>query len=150
MMNDKGITLISLIIYVIGMTIVVAIISVVTAFFYKNINVKEINDSTILQYSKFSSIFLDEINKENNRIIDCKTYQENDNKISYIIFSSGNQYTYKGENKSIYKNKIRICTEIEDCYFEYTFADSKYSIKVNFKTSETDMTGENAMIYTLK
>lgn len=151
MKTSKGITLTSLIIYVIGMVIVVGTISTLTSFFYKNIDIDNINDDTLTQYTKFSSIFLEEINKENNKIIDCKTQiLENNKKISYIIFSSGNQYTFMSENNSIYKNKIKICENVEDCDFSYLYGDSKYSIKVNFKNKNVDMTGHNALQYTMK
>lgn len=149
MKNSKGITLISLIVYVVGMTLVVALIATITSFFYKNINVGDINTDNTTQFTKFSSVFSDEINREDNTVIDCKTYTENSIKISYIIFSSGNQYTFKKENNAIYKNNIKICENIEDCDFSYIFIDSKYSITVNFKTKNIDMTGDNAIVYNL-
>lgn len=148
MKNNKGVTLTSVIIYVIGMAIVIGTISTLTSFFYNNIEVSEINDDSTTQYTKFSSIFLEEINKENNFIVDCKTTTENGEKISYIIFYTGNQYTFK--NNSIYKNKIKICQNIDDCDFSYSFVDSVYKIKVNFKTKTIDMTGDSAVVYNLK
>lgn len=148
MKNNTGITLISLLLYVIGMTIVVGTIATLTSYFYKNINVGDIEDTTT-QYTKFSSIFSEDINKKNNSVIDSKTIEENGTKVSYIIFSSGNQYTFKSENKSIYKNNIKICDNVEDCDFSYWFVDSKYSVKVNFKTKKLNMTGDNAVTYTL-
>ena len=147
MKNNKGITLTSLIIYIIGMIIVIGTISTLTSFFYKNINIDDISDDSTTQYTKFSSIFSDEINKQNNAVIECKTITEDENKISYIIFSSGNQYTFNEKNKSIYKNKIKICQNVSDCEFSSSFIDSKYSVKVNFKTKNINMTGNNAITY---
>ena len=103
MKDSKGITLTSLIIYIIGMLIVVSIISTLTSFFYKNVNIGNINNDTT-QFTKFSSIFSDEINRVNNSVLECRVLEENGFKVSYIIFSSGNQYTFKSENKAIYKN----------------------------------------------
>ena len=148
MKNNRGITLTSLIIYVIGMVIVVSIIATLTTFFYKNINITDIKDTTS-QYTKFSSIFLDEINRDNNSIVDCKTFLEDENKVSYIIFSSGNQYTFKGENGAIYKNNIKICEDIDECDFSYSFVDSEYVVRVDFKAGSIDMSGEKAIFYTL-
>ena len=71
MKSNKGITLTSLIIYVIGLTIMVATIATLTTFFYKNIDAGDINTDTT-QYTKFSSVFLYLINRKNNRVIDCK------------------------------------------------------------------------------
>ena len=131
MKDNRGITLTSLIIYVIGMVIVVSLIATLTTFFYKNVNVDNISKDTT-QYTKFSNLFLDEINKKDNEIVEWKTTEEDVQKISYIIFSDGNQYTYKAENKSIYKNKIKICKDVEECEFSYIYIDSTYQIKINF------------------
>lgn len=153
MKNNKGITLTSLIIYIIGMLIVIATIATLTSFFYKNVNINEIEKVSTEQFTEFSNIFSKEINKTNNKIIDCKTntevIEEKEYKVSYIIFSSGNQYTYKQETNTIYKNNIKVCTDIEDCDFSYTFINSVYQIKVNFKTANLDMTGENAVNYSM-
>lgn len=149
MSDNKGITMTSLIIYVLGMVIAVSIIATLTSFFYKNVNVGNISKDTT-QYTQFSNIFSKEIERKNNKVVDCKTTEEDGNKISYIIFSSGNQYTYKSQNKSVYKNKVRICQNVENCEFSYTFTDSIYSVKVEFKTDIIDMTGNNAITYNLK
>lgn len=144
MKNNKGVTLTSLIIYVIGMTIMVATIATLTSFFYKNINVSDINNDTT-QYTKFSSALSEEINRENNTVIDCKSLDEE----NYIIFSSGNQYTFNKTSKTIYKNNIKICGNVEECIFSYIFVDSKYEITVSFKTQNIDMTGNKAVKYTI-
>ena len=149
MKNNRGITLTSLIIYVIGMVIVVSLIATLTTFFYKNVNVDNISKDTT-QYTKFSNLFLKEINKKDNDVIECKTIEEDGQKVSYIIFSDGNQYTYKSENKSVYKNNIKICKDVEECEFSYIYIDSTYQIKINFKTSSVNMTGDNAMVYSMK
>lgn len=145
MKSNKGITLISLIIYIIGLTIILALIATLTSFFNKNISVKDINSDTT-QYTKFSSIFLEETSNKNNSVITCKSITDG---ISYIVFSSGNQYTFDENSKSIYKNNFKICENVEVCDFSYTFVDSKYKIKINFKTSSIEMLGDNAIIYNL-
>ena len=67
--------------------------------------------------------------------------------MSYIVFSSGNQYTFM--NNSIYKNNIKICKNIQDCDFSYIYNYPNYKITVNFKTETIDMTGTNAITYKL-
>ena len=145
MRNNKGITLISLITYIIGLTIVLALIATLTSFFYKNISAKDINSDTT-QYTKFSSIFIEETNNKKNSVISCQSMTDG---ISYIVFSSGNQYTFDENSKSIYKNNFKICNNVEICDFSYTFVDTKYKIKVDFKTSNIEMLGNNAIIYNL-
>ena len=154
MKNNKGITLTSLIIYIIGMLIIIATIATLTSFFYKNIDINELDKIDTEQFTKFSSVFTKEISQKNNKIIDCKITKEiiggNEYKVSYIIFSSGNQYTYKQESNTIYKNNIKVCTDIEDCDFSYKFVNSIYQIKVNFKTANLNMTNENSANYSIK
>ena len=145
MKKNNGITLTSLIIYVTGMLLVVTTIATLTSFFYKNIDIKAINNDTT-QYTKFSSIFGEEINRSNNSIIDCKSLSDG---ISYIVFSSGNQYTFNENSKYIYKENVKICDNVELCDFSYTYQDSKYKIKIDFKTSNIDMSGNNAITYNM-
>lgn len=149
MSNNKGITMTSLIIYVMGMVFAICIIASLTSFFYKNVNVENINKDTT-QYTKFSNIFSKEIERKNNKVIACNTTEEDGNMMSYIVFSSGNQYTYKSENKALYKNKVKICQDVESCKFSYTYTGLIYSVKVEFKTNIIDMTGNNAITYNLK
>ena len=80
MKNDKGITMISLITYIIGLTIVLALIATLTSFFYENISAKDVNSDTT-QYTKFSSIFLEEI----NNILDY--YHSKDRAVNIIKLS---------------------------------------------------------------
>jgi len=105
MKSSKGITLISLITYIVGMVIAVAIISTITTYFSKNVSLSDLKNTEI-EYSKFSSVFTKEIHIKNNKVIECYTQGEGTEKISYIIFSTGNQYTYMAQDKSIFKNKI--------------------------------------------
>ena len=118
------------------------------SFFNKNIRIGDIKSNTT-QFTKFSSIFADEISRKNNTIIDCKTTGSGTEKISYIIFSSGNQYTFMGKNNAIYKNNVKICQNVDNCDFTYKYVDSKYAITVNFKTDGIDLTGTNAITYNL-
>lgn len=145
MKSNKGVTLTSLIIYVIGMTIMVSIIATLTSFFYKNIDIGDINSNTT-QYTKFTSILSEEVNKKNNSVIDCQSLTDG---VSYIVFSSGNQYTFNQKSNSVYRNNVKICDNIDKCDFSYTYIDSKYKIKVSFKTANIDMTGSNSIVYNL-
>lgn len=149
MRNNRGITLTSLIIYVIAMSITVGAIGTLTGFFFKNVDVDNIKSDETTQFAEFSSVFTEEINSENNYVVDCKTLELENGKESYIIFASGNQYTFKSENNSIYKNKVKICENVDDCDFSYSFVDSQYLIRVDFKNSVVDMTGENAVTFVL-
>ena len=68
MQSEKGITLISITIYVIVMLIVVSVITILTQYFYKNVDVNSVNEDFNQQYTKFNSYFSEEINKKGNKV----------------------------------------------------------------------------------
>ena len=57
MKSEKGITLVSLLVYVIAMLIAITIITVITGYFYKNIDVSTEKYTAIAEYTKFNSYF---------------------------------------------------------------------------------------------
>ena len=58
MKKEQGITLISLIVYVILLTFIVAAISSITSSFYANINNFDNESESAVAYSKFNMYFL--------------------------------------------------------------------------------------------
>ena len=134
MKSEKGVTLSSLIIYVIAMIIVVSIIAVMTRFFYGNINELSNNANSLREVTKLNSFITEEVNKLDNTIYYC------DPDGSFIVFynpsdkdelntnSGYTQYTF--ENDSIYLNKVKICTGIESCIFEDVSDENNYKFKI--------------------
>lgn len=144
MRTQKGITLISLIIYVIAMLFTIAIISVMTSYFYKNIQIPNEEYSSLNEYTKFNSYFSEEVNKENNKVIEIVSYsnddEKNKDKQRYVVFSSNNQYTYIPENKAIYQNNVKIANGIEKCEFNYKIQNGKEVVEIKLKIGELDKT----------
>ena len=52
MKSQKGITLVSLVVYIIGMVTIVGVMAVITTNFYKNINDVDTNINPLSQYTK--------------------------------------------------------------------------------------------------
>ena len=126
MQKDKGVTLITVTIYIIVMLMIVTIMTILTSYFYQNINISSTNQDFNQQYINFNSYFTYEINTKGNKVIDIQSpiplkedidTQKNTDKQNYIMFSSGNQYTYIPENKGIYMNKVKIAQNITGCTF---------------------------------
>lgn len=118
MRSEKGVSLITLIIYLITMTIVVAIIARASNYFYKNVMNKDNELMTNEEFIKFTSFFTKEINTKNNPI-DFIGEEENGNgeKMKTITFEkTQNQYSFI--NNEIYLNQTKICSNIYDCTFE--------------------------------
>lgn len=103
MKNEKGITLVSLILYVVVMTIVLAVMSSIISTFYKNTDTMQGNVGEIVEFSKFNNYFLKEVKTKNNKVDRIDT--------SYILFSSGNSFSIS--NNAIYYNSIKICNGVQ-------------------------------------
>ena len=148
MKSEKGITLISLIIYLIGLTVAIVMITVVSSYFYKNIDGNIGTIDSLVEYTKFNSYFTEQMNKENIEVVACEL-NETDN-INYIVFNDGTQYTFIKENGGVYFGCIKIAGNVEVCKFEYTDgADQgeKKTVKVTMKFIDSENIKEN--LYTI-
>lgn len=122
MKSEKGVSLVSLIIYLIAMTTVVAIVTRVSTYFYKNVNSVESNIDQNEQYVKFNAYITKEISTVNNKI--DKIGDEG----RFVVFAKTcNQYMFK--DGSIYMNKVKICSKINDCKFE-AIGNNKDKLKI--------------------
>lgn len=138
MKSQKGITLISLTIYVIVMAVVIGVLAILTTFFFKNMKEVGIDLDPITEYTTFNSYFSEEVNHANLKILECKE--------NYIVFNNGIQYSYIPENKGIYQNQVKICSNVDQCNFSYSIKNGKYVIEVQFKAGKQNRT----TTYTLK
>lgn len=137
MQGEKGITLISITIYVIVMLIVVSVITVLTSYFYTNVDINSVSEDLNQQYTKFNSYFTEEVNKKGNKLLKIGQIESDTGNQNYIIFLSGNQYTYVPQNQGIYRNQVKIAQNITGC----TFSSKK---EANGKTTITvTITGKN-------
>jgi hypothetical protein len=121
MRNNHGITLMSVIIYIICILLIASIITAVNNFFYVAITSTVGNGEISKEYGKFNMFFLEDI-KENNNII---TISENKTQIE---FENGN--IYKLENSSIYRNDVKIANNIENISFKRENLDGIEIVKV--------------------
>lgn len=106
MKTEKGITLLSLIVYIILLCVVVAMLSTLSTLFFSNTNYLTENSKNIAEYNKFAMYFIDDV-KSNEDIMFVANNQ--------IAFGDGTVYTYN--QHSIYRNKVKICKNIDSCSF---------------------------------
>lgn len=121
MKSKKGVTLLTLMIFVVGMTIIVGIVTVITNYFYRNIMQMEANNSSSAEYNKFNVSFLEEVKTYGNKLIEIAD--------NYVVFSSGNKYLFQ-DNK-IYKNKITIVKDVANCTFDFEQYEAKQIVSVD-------------------
>lgn len=137
--SNKGITLTSLIIYIIGMTIIVGIVATLTTVLQNNVNEVEKNSQDIAQILNFNMYFLEDVKKENNKIVKIE-----DN-LQQITFLTGNTYTFSGD--AIYYNNVKICENIKNVKFE--LVPESNNIKVLIQTNSSPAF-EKTIEYTVK
>lgn len=104
MKKEKGITLISLVVYIMVMIIVVVIMSAITSNFYKNADAVKGNVEEVVKFNKFNNYFLKEIKLKNNAV---DTVSSN-----YILFTSGNSFSLS--NNVIYYNNMIVCEDVQN------------------------------------
>lgn len=105
MKKEKGITMISLVVYVAVMTVIIGVMSSIITNFYKNTDTVQGNVQEIVEFSKFNNYFLKEVKTNNNKV----DHISSDN--TYILFTSGNSFSIS--NGAIYYNNIKICDEVQ-------------------------------------
>lgn len=107
--TQRGVTLSSLIVYIIMMMLIVGIVATITNMFYKNINNLEDNSENIAKINIFNMYFLEEIKNEDNSIASINADG------TRIAFSSGNVFQY--QDKTLYYNSITICEDVQEAKF---------------------------------
>lgn len=111
MKNEKGITLSSLVIYIIVMIMVIGVMTRVSLIFYNN--TENLNDNTkdIIEFNNFNNYFVKEIKIANNKI---DTIAEDG---AYILFDTGNSFSLK--NNEIFYNDLEIAKNVKNINFKY-------------------------------
>ncbi len=119
MKSENGITLVSLTIYIIGLLSVIVIITVVTSFFYTTVDLSTDNVDTLIEYTKFTSFFSEDINLDSLKFVNCQVENNVVGGIekSFAIFNNGHQYTFVKENEAIYLQNAKIASGVESCEF---------------------------------
>lgn len=108
MKDEKGITLISLIIYIILLMMVIVLLTKVSDNFFFNLKYISDNKKYTAEFNKFNMYFIEDIKNNKN------TYKLES---SEIIFENGIIYTYKIDEQAIYRNKVKICSNVTNCGF---------------------------------
>lgn len=123
MKKEQGITLISLIVYVILMTFIIALISSITASFYANVNEFDNDSESAVAYAKFNMYFVNDIKREGATIqeasndyiiISYTTETSQENSEGVTVSSKETAYVeYLVQNEILYRNKVKICENVK-------------------------------------
>lgn len=125
MESSKGITLVSLVIYIVVMIITIGVISSIMSQFEKNNNQAEKSGKEILELNSFNTYFLKEIKAPNNAVDSVQD--------QYILFKSGNSFSLDAQGIINYNNK-QICKNVSKLKFVLDENDNSIiNVTIEFK-----------------
>ena len=146
--SNKGITMTSLVIYVIVLMIVITLFSTFSGYFYKNIKDITIVEDSDEYYTKFIAYLTKDLTADADKICFIASENDNTNNIDYLIIKfkgntktqSEHQYIYEGE--TVYyldtNKKIHLCDTVSECHFLYNY--SEHSVTVNMTINDKHYT----------
>ena len=120
MRKEKGITLISLVIYIMGIIVIMSVVGTLMSFY--NNNVIKLNDTSDvnMELSKFTAKMIEETKEAGNAITEIAG--------TTIKFNNGNIYTYQ-DNK-IYENSIVVSQYVKEFLPELETDGNKQMLRI--------------------
>ena len=126
MKSEKGITLTSLVIYVIGITIIFAVIANLTIYFNKNSRTIEYTTNNSAQITRLNQYLINDTKKENAQITEA-----NENIITIQTNGETIKYTYDKNSKGIYRNKVKIANDVQSLEIKKDIIYDKTKLLLN-------------------
>lgn len=127
MRSQKGITMISLILYVASFVAVTAVVAGITTFFYSNMQVMDTSVGTNSSYNRLNLYLINECKKSGAELFAYRGSTGNEltrlsnssgatNRFVTFIDENGNKNSviYDSVNKNLYYNSIKLCEKVEN------------------------------------
>ena len=130
MKSQRGITLASVAIYIVLILIALAVLATVALDFQNGVKEITKEGTEIAEINKFNMFFLQEVKKQENGI-DVISNDE-------ILFTTGNKYTFKGDNNIYLNDSINVAENIENCVFSSKLENGKIVIVVTIKVEKIE------------
>ncbi|MBR3696679.1 MAG: hypothetical protein IKM97_00155 [Clostridia bacterium] len=160
MKSKKGVTMMSLILYVASFLIVTTVVATITTFFYNNVVILDTKTSSNSQYNRINLYFLNQCKKNNVSLfawknIDIEANIDTPSNISalknnpegaFITFKEENNiknsFIYVEDEKNLYFNSVKIGQDIEEFKFKIDYSFGKPVLKVFINIDGTSFTTE--------
>lgn len=139
--SQKGITMISLIIYVGCFLAVSGIVGAITVFFYNNTSLLNSEVYSSAEYNKLNMYLVKESEQEGNSFV---SFDDSSN-MQTLTFSNGNVYTFDKDSHLLYFNKICLCEDVQGLKVETVYTTGKEVIKVKIDFSNKSYTTSYCM-----
>ena len=131
MKKEHGVTLISLIIYIIVLLFVLTIVTKLTSALYFNLHDMDKQSDAVVSISKFNMYFLNDIK---NKPVTANVISPN---TLELIYSDGSEkITYTKTNKVLYRNKVKVFDSLD----EITITKIGQTIQVYLKIGDYSKT----------
>lgn len=132
MKNEKGITLFSLIIYVLLFSIILGCLVTLSSYIYGNLDKVNSESYSSEEFNKFNVNFIKDV-KNNN---DANVSSDSNNTL--IVFQDGVNYNYISSEKAIYRNKVKIADKIIGFTAENKTINNKSVIQISITTGKNE------------
>lgn len=132
MKKESGITLVTLIVYLMIVSAILAALTNLSSHVYKNIGKLGSENLSAEEFNKFNVNFVKSV-KSNK-----KATVTNNNQNVTIEFDDGTTYNYINGENSIYKNKIKIAKNINYFTADVQNINNKNVIQVQIGTGKKD------------
>ena len=132
MKKESGITLVTLIVYLMIVSAILVALTNLSSHVYKNIGKLGSENLSAEEFNKFNVNFVKSV-KANK-----KATVTNNNQNVTIVFDDGTTYNYINGENSIYKNKIKIAKNINYFTADVQNINNKNVIQVQIGTGKKD------------
>ena len=136
MKNNKGITLTSLIIYIIALMIFVGTMATITKYFYKNFKEISINDRVTKEYTEFAKFITEDANSKKIE----STFVNDEGHELVLKLNDLTTHRYKLKDNTIYYTEIQngtalkditLCNDVNSCTF--SLSENILTVSIIFK-----------------
>lgn len=149
MKSNKGITLLSLVVYICVFLIVIAVVANISSFFYKDITTMDAETTSDYEYNKLNLYLLEETKKQGNRIVSIRN-----GNMDSVEFSSGIIFIRPEESNKIYlveqgnDKKILLCDNVNNVNNEAIFTkkieNGRTILQVKFEVASLSSEGKTS------
>ena len=151
MKQNKGITLVSLMIYLIALSIIIGIASTFIRYFYRNSDDAETTSNNYGMYSRLTTYLAEETNSGN---VDYITVNNEKNTLTiYLKTKQIHQYNYDSSSNKVYyitwdnelnkEVQLILCENVTSCEFTQ---DNENNKKFTLELKTGDITYKNIFI----
>lgn len=141
MKSNKGVSLISLSLYVVVATIVVGILTFMNANFFSKVSEASSKTELMNEYAKFISVFLKDV-KNSERVIEyTDTKIKFSNNVAYEIKAMKDE-NGDVEEYAIYRDSVKVCDGIHDSaakippIFDYDYFENTVAVTLSFSNDD--------------